>query len=177
MIAPVTPSPDRRRGGGRWIAAVVGLLLANTGAVVVLIAASHHGPSHVVVDDYYRRAVAWDGEMAQARANLALAWDVALGLGRSGDGALAVEVTVRERSGAPIVGAAVTASAFHRARAGEVEAARRVEDRAGAGCYRGALALPRGGIYEVSLVVEVGDRRWADVLVREVVAAAAGGPR
>jgi nitrogen fixation protein FixH len=161
----VSGGGGRRGGGGWWIVGVIALLAGNTAAVGVLIRASRSGTSHHVVPDYYARAVRWDDEMTQARTNRALGWTVTLDLARRPDGALGFAVAVLDRDGVAVRGASVSIAAFHRARAGDRREARLVETAAG---YRADLALPGAGIYEVEVIVEAGERRWADVLVREV---------
>jgi nitrogen fixation protein FixH len=97
----------------KWVGGVVGLLVANLIAMGILIAAAHDGSSHVI-PDYYERAVRHDEALDQATRNRLLGWqpEAALSPGT-------LTMTVRDRDGAPLTGAAVRVTGFARARAGE----------------------------------------------------------
>ncbi len=151
--------------GRSWIGAVVGLLAGNAIAMGVLVAASTTGATHHVVPDYYRKALAWDQEMAIERASQALGWRAGL-RAEPATGGTALEITLVDRDGAPVVGAAVALSAFHRADAGSIQRIALAE--VGGGRYRGQAPLRRAGVHEITVSAERGADRWRGTLVGEL---------
>lgn len=145
--------------GRFWIGAVLGLLVANAAAMGILVAAAGADSSHHVVDDYYRKALAWDQEMAAERASRELGWTGRLAV--DGDGA--VELRLTDAAGAPITGATVRASGFHRAAAGDPVHLELAE--VAPGHYRGRPVRTRAGIHELRVSAERGSARWRQAAV------------
>jgi len=127
--------------GTRWIAIIVGLLVGNVLATGVLIAVAHSGGSHVL-PQYYDRAIHYDDRIDQEARNRALAWQVRASIERG-----VVTVTVRDRAGVPLEGAAV-----------KVEGVERARD---ARSIAGELAPTRAGEYRAT----VGGRGWIDLTI------------
>ncbi len=150
----------------RWIVIVVGLLAGNALAVAILLAAAGGDTGRRVLPDYYRRAAAWDLTRAEAASSARLGWSCAVRTsGRE------LELTCRDRSGAPLAGAAVEVQATPRGRADEPIAVRLAPGSGGV--HRGSIAGRRHGIHELAISVERADQRWSAVRVVELT----GGDR
>lgn len=150
-----------------WIIgpALVGLITVSTmiGAAA-LIYHAHADPSFAVETDYYDKAVHWDDSAAQERRNAELGWRLRLSAGPS-EG---FELTIVDRLGLPIEGAAVSVEAFHNARSADRIALAPTD--AGGGRYRQAAEFARPGLWEFRVIA----RRDADTFtaVRQIVVAA-----
>jgi nitrogen fixation protein FixH len=138
--------------GRAWPFAIAGILVAGIASNVVFAVLAASDPAAAVEPDYYRKAIAWDEEMAQQERNVALGWTVhaALHLGTNGaPGRL--ELTIADNKGDPLRGAAVSALVMHNARAAAVDS---VTLRAvGEGRYAASVNAERPGIWEVRLDV------------------------
>lgn len=158
--APAPTAAPRRRGRGLgWpigIAAVLGTTVAVNFWVLRIASAD---PSMVVEPDYYRKALHWDDEMAQARANVALGWRLAPTLAPVGPEHRAeLAVALTDRAGAPLSGATVRVEAFPIVRSADVVRAT-LAAAAPAGAYAGTLAVATTGQWELRFtVVRGGDR-------------------
>jgi hypothetical protein len=153
--------------GMHWPLMIVGLLVVNAVGVAWLVIASSGDPSHHVVPDYYRKALAWDDEMAQQRTNDRLGWRVELQLTPDRErAATRVEATLGSRGGLPLPGADVELKAFHKARAGHVLRARLAGK--GHGRYGAWVPMRRPGLWELQLSVERQGERFTQVIEREL---------
>jgi nitrogen fixation protein FixH len=134
----------------RWIAGIIGLLAGNVVAMAILATVAHDGASQVI-PDYYERAAHFDDALASAAAAHALGWHADLSIGID-----AVEVRLRDASGAAVDGAKVRVSGYQRAHASE---ALDVELAAvGGGRYRAAIEA-RTGVHDLVITAERdGDR-------------------
>jgi len=150
----------------RWIALVVGLLVGNVLAVVILIGAAGGDTHRRVLPDYYDRAVAWDGAMAEAETSARLGWRGAVRIR-----ARELELSLVDRAGAPLVGAAVTVRGLPRGHADEPVAV--TLTAAAPGVYRGSVPGERAGLHDVAIVAERGGERW---VVDRVVELGRGAP-
>jgi nitrogen fixation protein FixH len=155
------------RGGRHWPWIIVALLCGNAGAVALLIGYSSAGESHHVVPDYYQKAVAWDQTMAQERANLELGWSVELAAGGAPGEAVELTLTVRDRAGTPVEGAAIEIGGFHRAHAALVLRAPAI-DRGG-GRYIARLPIGRAGLWQLELTATRGPEVFTRTVVRDLV--------
>ncbi len=151
--------------GRVWIGAVVVLLAGNALAMGALVVASGSGSTHHVVPDYYRKALAWDEEMAVDRASQALGWRAQL-RAEPAAGGTALDILLVDRDGAPVAGAAVAVSAFHRIDAGNIHRIALVD--AGGGHYRAQAPLRRAGVHELTVSAERGAAFWRATLVDEL---------
>jgi len=160
--APAPPPTDRpaeppRGGALPWVLLILGLLgLSLTIQAVGLVLALREEP--VVVEDYYQKGLEWDDHMAQEERNARLGWRLALDLRRDGEGRQLLEVTVRDRAGAPVEGAAVRVEAFHNARAARVLTAELAP--AGSGRYAAPVPIERRGQWRFRFDVERGEDRF-----------------
>lgn len=102
--------------GRAWPYLLGGLLAAGVGINVAMVVVATRDPSFAVEPDYYRKALAWDGTMAQEGANRALGWQLEAGCG-SGPGGSWVVAALRDRDGALLPGAVVAVEAFQGAHA------------------------------------------------------------
>jgi nitrogen fixation protein FixH len=154
--------------GWGWPAALAGLLVAGAAFDLVFLAIASRDPSFAVERDYYRKALAWDGEMAQQAANAELGWRVtgALTAARARDGRGRLEVSVADAAGAPLAGALVSGDVFHSARAAQVhEVALREE---APGRYAAVVPASRPGWWEVRLRVSRAGAVFTRTLALEV---------
>jgi nitrogen fixation protein FixH len=151
--------PNAKTRGRAWPFAIAGILIAGVAANVGFVVLASSDPAAAVEPDYYRKAVAWDDEMAQQQRNIALGWSAraALRLGVGGaPGRL--ELILADSAGRPLAGATVSALVMHNARAADVQELSLRDE--GSGRYAARVAADRGGIWEVRLTVERGAQRF-----------------
>jgi nitrogen fixation protein FixH len=143
----------------RWIAAILGLLGANVLGVVILIATSSANASQII-PQYDDRAARFQVVLDEAEASRALAWQATVTATVS-----SIDVIVRDRTGAPLDGAAVRIQGFHRAHAAAAL------DLALAPIAPGHFRITApllAGVYDLRVVVERGGARFAEPIVAEV---------
>ncbi len=150
----------------RWILIIAGMLAGNAVAVAILIGVSSGEAKRRVLPDYYQRAAAWDDTMREAQASADLGWraDVTVD-GRE------LTVTIVDRAGAPVDGAAVELTAVPRGRVDATVTA--AASAAGPGVYRAVIGGVRGGLHDVALRVVRGGERFVE---DEVVELSGGRP-
>ena len=66
--------PNVHQRGRAWPIAIAGILFAGIASNVGFAILASSDPAAAVEPDYYRKAVAWDQEMAQEERNIALGW-------------------------------------------------------------------------------------------------------
>jgi nitrogen fixation protein FixH len=160
------------KDGKHWPLIIIGMLVCNAIAMAIIVVASSSSESHHVKENYYQEALDWDTRMAQQRANALLGWDAKVTAAAVDDEAGALELDLRDRYDRPITGATVVVSAYHRARAGDVEAGRM---SAGApGRYRLGIPMKRAGLWNVSVVVIDADVRFTHEQTIELVRSDSG---
>lgn len=159
--APAAP----RRGRSMWPWLVVGLLAIPVTVDVGVIWFVGSDPTFAVEPQYYQKAINWDDEMAQRRANDALGWTTRVEVFPGADGPT-LRVHVLDREGQPVTGAQVSAETFHNARASQVLTATLQGDGDG---YSAALAMQRPGLWEVRLAVQRGKDHFTRVERLELV--------
>lgn len=166
---------DRRGAYWPWLLAAA--LLFTVGAnVVMLFAANSDRNGSVVEPDYYAKAVAWDATMAQRRASDLLGWTATATVVRSradaGTAAVSggVVVHLRDRDGAALSGARVTAVAIHNADAGHpLELT--LHERA-PGLYGAGARIAHPGRWEVRVQAVRAAARFGATLIVEAEAPA-----
>ena len=95
----------------RWPVAIVGILFAQVAFGVWM--ARLAGADPVAVEpEYYKRAVAWDTTMAQARRDRALGWTAAASLTAGTGAGATLRVTVADSAGTPVVADSARIEAF-----------------------------------------------------------------
>jgi len=119
-----------------------------------------HDPNFAIEPDYYRKAVAWDSALAQARRSAALGWRLIPTLGPTGDGTAALlAFNVRDSAGAIVMDAHVSVEARQVAHADDlVRATLAMRDD---GAYAAQLPLARPGLWEFRVVATRGADRFA----------------
>jgi nitrogen fixation protein FixH len=142
------PEPElRSRGGAFWAMVPAILLGAALAGLGVMASIATHDPGFALETDYYQRAVHWDDEQAQQRANERLGYRLKLAV----DGEAGLSLELGDRDGKLLRGATVTAEAFSNARAALRHNLRFTE--APDGTYRAALAHARPGLWEFRINV------------------------
>lgn len=130
-----------------WPIAIVGVLAITVGANMYLLWETRDPTITAIEPDYYRKAVAWDSTMAQARADVALGWNAEVAFGPLSSGGARLTVTLADSAGDPVNDAAVHIEAIN-----NVDALHHVPgdlDHTEPGRYEGDLPLPRPGLWEV----------------------------
>lgn len=160
--------PNVKTRGRAWPFAIAGILVAGIASNVGFVIVATSDPAAAIEPEYYRKALAWDQEMAQQERNIALGWSAhaALRLGTAAVPAR-LELQLADSTGHPLLGAAVTALVMHNARAADVRSVTLREE--GKGRYAASFAADRPGVWEIRLDVEKDSRRFT---ARERVQAA-----
>lgn len=136
-----------------WPGLVVGLLCVSFTAAIITVVAAVSDPSFSVEEDYYDKALRWDEHRAQQAHNEALGWSAQVALGRPDAlGKRALMVTLVDGAGAPIEGAVVVASYFHRANKPD-EQTTALAPTGTAGEYAAPADVARAGLWDISLTV------------------------
>ena len=142
-----------------WPVAIVGVLVLTVGANAWILYEANRDPNAAVVEpDYYRKAVAYDSTLAQARRDAALGWRLTAVAGRLDPAGTPVVVTLADRDGRPLAGAAVTLAAIHNLDAGRVVTARFVTGADGRAHAK--VALDRAGLWELRFAARLGPERF-----------------
>ncbi len=140
----------------RWPVAIVAALTVTAGANGYLLYRATETAAPLE-SDYYRKAVAWDSTMAQARSNELLGWRVTASVAPDGR----VVARIVDRAGHPILGATVHVEGFPIAHAdGGITA---VLLPTGLG-YEGLVPLRYGSLHELRFEVAAGGERFTSML-------------
>ncbi|MGZ8411821.1 MAG: FixH family protein [Gemmatirosa sp.] len=158
--------------GTLWPLAIGTVLVATMGINFWVLQIAGSDPSAVVEPDYYRKAIAYDTEMAQARTNVALGWTLAPTLAPVGPARRArLVVALHDRDGRPLDGARVTVEGFAIARSATVVGAALAPR--GDGRYEASLPVATTGRWELRFAVQRGVERFtADARLDAVPAVA-----
>ena len=154
----------------RYPLMIGGLLSIPVTVVTIAIVVMSGDKGFAVEPNYYQKAVSWDAEMAQRRANLDLGWSVRWTATAAGSPAgpdlravrpgTVLDAALVDRQGDPVAGAAVTVVLFHNGESG-----RRVEQALkpdATGSYRGGVAMERDGLWELRLTATRGPVVFTD---------------
>lgn len=149
----------------KWPAIIIGALTVHALAWIAVAVLATSNPSYAVEEDYYDKAVAWDAKRHQDAVNADLGWAIdATIVPATVPGAAAVlTVTLVDRSGMPVDGAAVAVEAFHNARADLILHAPLGAD--GGGRYSAELPMRRNGRWELRFTAQRGSERFTSVVV------------
>ena len=153
-----------------WPIGIVAILTLTVGANVWIYAVANADHGIAIEPDYYKKAVAWDSTMAQARENRTLGWRVTpvLAAFTARDGA-DLRVTLTDSAGAPISDATVKVYAFYNALAGVVSDTTLAQR---AGGYETRLPVHHGGVWELRFDVIRGRIHFTSTSRVEAVRAA-----
>jgi nitrogen fixation protein FixH len=145
--------------GRVWPFLLGGMLALGVGINVAMVVVATQDPSFAVEPDYYRKALAWDGTMAQEAASRDLGWQLEAGCG-SGPADSWVVAALRDRDGALLPGATVAVEAFQGAQADRRIAGALLarDDRR----YEGHMARLEPGMWELRFTAT----RGADTYTR-----------
>jgi nitrogen fixation protein FixH len=156
----------KHAGAWKWPATVVGLLVAQValGAATAYLAV--RDPAHTVTPGYHAKALAWEGEALRRRKSDALGWRASAEFAQREGGAV-LRAMLRDRRGAPVDGAHVTATAFHHARGRDATTVDLLA--VGGGAYEAPITAERAGVWEIRLDAARGDQEfhWTDVRERD----------
>lgn len=116
--AALASAPNSGKGGkpftGRtilyWVLGFFGVIFAANAVFLYFAIGSFPG---TVVDSSYKAGLAFNGEVAAAKAQADRGWQVAAHLDRSADGAARITVTARDGAAAPLAGLVFTARLSH----------------------------------------------------------------
>ena len=162
--------------GTLWPLGIGAVLVGTMGVNVWMLAVAGSDPSAVVEADYYRRALAYDGELAQARANVALGWTLAPPLAPVGAARRArLVVALRDRDGRPVDGATLRVEGFAIARSATVVGAALVSR--GGGRYEASLPVAAMGLWELRFAARRGTERFTAEARLDAVPAVATAAR
>jgi nitrogen fixation protein FixH len=152
----------------RWPLLIAGLLTLHAAGMVTFAVIASSDPSHAVEKDYYRKALHWDDKRAQDAANAALGWRAAVSAHPGAQpGQAAVSLTLVDRDGRPVTGAAVHLATFHMARGNEILEADLQETAPGV--YTASLPMHRDGKWELRLRARRNGHLFTAILKRYLV--------
>jgi nitrogen fixation protein FixH len=135
-----------------WPIAIVGVLGVTVAANVVLLVAAGDPKSGGMEPDYYRRALAWDSTMAEARHNEALGWRLEARLGQAIPAGWPLMVRLTDPDGLAIPEAAISVEAIHNR--DPLRPVRARLDGGAGGDYRVVLPLTHRGLWELRFAAE-----------------------
>jgi nitrogen fixation protein FixH len=151
-----------------WVGIIVGLL--GLQAIMCFVAAflATKDPSFAVVPDYHRRSLAWDADRAEQAASDRLGWKMATDVDPQADvlGRRRICIDLQGPGGKPIEGATVSATIFHRARAGDVQTIRFSERSSGH--YQAEPTMRRAGLWEIRIKAERDQDHFRQTVVHEL---------
>jgi uncharacterized GH25 family protein len=148
------------KSGRGWPIAIVVILALSVSANVGVMLLVQDDPSFAVEPDYYRKAVAWDGEMAQQARNDSTGWRLESQVGAMTGAGAPVRVRLVDSQGQPITGATVRMDALYNARAGEIHGALLVADADG---YVATIPAAHAGAWELRFDVQWQGTRFTRV--------------
>lgn len=146
--------------GALWPVAIIGVLAVTVGANIWLFMAAGDPRDTAIEPDYYRKAVAWDSTMAQARRDVQLGWRAEIAFGALVSGSAPLTVKLADSTGAPVESAAVHVEAINNVDALKHWPADLRESAPGR--YEAAMPLPRAGLWEVRITARRGAELFTD---------------
>ena len=151
--------------GRFWPAMIFGMIGLNFCIVgITVYAARFHGSSHAIEPDYDTKALHWDDTARQIRENVQLGWRIEIAEARGNR----LTVTLRDRDGKAIEGAAVNVESFHHAHAkSKVVSTMLAGD---AGQYTTSANLSTPGLWEFRFTVLRGPTLFTQSMTRTVSA-------
>jgi nitrogen fixation protein FixH len=148
--------------GAWWPIAITTVLATTVAANLWVMRIANDDPSFAIEPDYYKKAIAWDSTLAQARENVLLGWRLSPELGIvAATGKTRISATLTDSLGTPISGAVVKVAALPVARANEVHEVTLAA--AGAGEYAAQLDARRQGQWELRFDVRAGSTHFTEV--------------
>lgn len=154
-----------------WALFPVGIMLFSVIVNIAFIRAATSDPSFTPEERYYEKAVRWPEVMAAAEASARLGWTHGLAVTPGTAGTAAVTLTLADRTGAPVTGAAVTLEATANLAARDVQRPTLTETVPGR--YTGVMTTRRSGLWQVAVKAV----RGGDVFARAVTVELTPRPR
>ena len=153
-----------------WPIAIVAVLALTVGANGWILYVANRDPNAAALEsDYYRKAVAYDSTLAQARRDSALAWRLDATPGRFDAAGTPLTITLADGGGRALAGARVRLEAIHNLDGGRTVAATFVTDAGGRATAR--VPLHHAGLWELRFDARAGGARFTADLRRDVSAA------
>lgn len=151
-----------------WPVAVISLAAVALGANFLMVYLAVTDPGFGVEPDYYQKALKWDGHMAQQQANSDLGWSFEFDVSKqkNPDGTLEVRAVVMDDAGVTIDNATVELTTFHNAQSSYPLQAKLASR--GEGVYSATLPFRRPGLWEFRFLLQRGETRFTNTVVREV---------
>jgi len=157
-----------------WPIGLAGVLAATVAANIWVAVLANDDPSFAIEPDYYRKAVAWDTTLAQARHNALLGWRLTPGMSAiASDGSSLLSARLTDSTGSAISGAVIRVSALAVARASDVHDMT-LTPSAGTGNYAVRFDARRAGEWELRFDATLGAEHFTQVSRVEAFAAGAG---
>lgn len=143
---------ERSRGALFWKLFPVALLVTSSAGWLMMVSIAVDDPGFAVEADYYKKASSYDEVIAQRSLNQKLGFQARLTrFDVDASGKTVAELSLRDRTGAPLSGAQVQVEAFHNARARHIEELRAKELEPG--LYQFVFKSRRLGLWELRLEV------------------------
>jgi nitrogen fixation protein FixH len=146
-----------------WPIGVAGVLAATVAANIWVAVLANDDPSFAIEPDYYRKAVAWDTTLAQARHNALLGWRLTPVMSAiASDGSSLLSARLTDSTGSAISGAVIRVSALAVARASDVHDMT-LTPSAGTGNYAVRFDARRAGEWELRFDATLGAEHFTQV--------------
>lgn len=156
--------------GAWWPIGIAGVLAATVAANIWVMVIANDDPSFAIEPDYYKKALAWDTTLAEARHAAALGWRLAPSFGpMAPDGSVLLTARLTDSTGAAVAGAVVRVAALHVSRASDVHRVTLTDS--GRGEYAARLDARRAGQWELRFDATLGRERFTQVNRVEALAA------
>ena len=150
----MTSSPTSTRSQRwRWPLLLALVLLGQAGGVIAMVVVSGRDASFAIEPDYYEKALAWDETSRLRAASDSLGWTTESKL-KSGVDGQELQITLRDRLGRPLEGAAVQVEFYHHVRAADRQTVQ-LSPR-GEGAYAAAARMSRPGLWQLRIRADRG---------------------
>lgn len=143
-----------------WPVFVVGLLVLSISIAFSALFASRSDGGAQIVEDYYDAALGFEAEQAARAASAALGWAADVEVGACENGLCAVELTVRDRAGAPVTGLTGVLATSRPQEAGTAARIPLAPKEGAPGVYRQLVPLAAAGLWDFSIDARRGEERF-----------------
>ena len=148
--------------GAWWPISLAGVLAITVAANIWVAVIANDDPSFAIEPDYYKKAVAWDTTLAQARHNAVLGWRLTPTMGAiASDGSSLLSAQLTDSTGSAISGAVIRVTALAVARASDIHEVTLAPS--GAGTYAVRLEARRAGEWELRFDATRGAEHFTQV--------------
>lgn len=143
-----------------WPAFVIALLLLGIGSAFQALFAARSDGGAQVVEAYYDTALQFEDEQAARVASAALGWGARVEIGVCVEGLCAIELTVRDRDGAPVTGLTGVLHTSRPQEAGTVATIPLAPKEGVPGVYRQLVPLSAAGLWDIAVDAHGGGERF-----------------